>query len=228
MSETSPVWDKLTFDEDGVAYLKPCVDIVFYWTGSLFDRVDGILNQYQRSLDSIRSSVTFYRTETMTSARRVKKDSFDLLPFWFKKPQARRKIYMLYLESGDAVDEPSDRAFRFQAIEVEGSSMGAVRLILPVSTVDGSARAFVNLALDFGRKTKFAFGQAGYSVNWNELGDFGTEAMEAMLSIGRRYPGIDLSNPAVTEFAIPKGIKCVNWLTFLTPEQGSNWAASPN
>src|SRR5262249_54288950 len=154
----------------------------------------------------------------MSSARRVKKDSVDLLPFWLKKPQARRRIYMLFLESGDVADEPSDRAFRFDAIEVDGSAKGSVRLVLPVNTVDTSARAFLDLALGFGKKMTFDFGQAGYSVNWNELGDYSTEAMEAMLAVGRRYPGIDLSNPKVTSFAIPKGIKCVNWLTFLNQE----------
>ncbi len=185
MSESSPVWEKLIFQEDDVDYLKPCLDIVFYWTGSLFDRVEGILNIYESSLDSIRSSVTFYRTETMSSARRVKKDSVDLLPFWLKKPQARRRIYMLFLESGDVADEPSDRAFRFDAIEVDGSAMGSVRLVLPVSTVDTSASAFLDLALSLGTKMTFDFGQAGYSVNWNELGDYSTEAMEAMLAVGR-------------------------------------------
>src|ERR1051326_4109738 len=108
MSETSVVWDKLTFRQDEVDYLKPCLDIVFYWTGSMFDRAEGILNIYQRSLDSIKSNVSFYRTETMTSARHVKKDTFDLLPFWFKKTVARRRIYMLYLENGHVAQESSD------------------------------------------------------------------------------------------------------------------------
>ena len=40
-----------------------------------------------------------------------------------------------------------------------------------------------------------------------------------MVPIGRRHPGIDLAYPAMSNYAAADGIKCVNWLAFLSPGQ---------
>src|SRR5262249_30636950 len=130
MTNTDSVWNKLTFQEEGVDYLKPCLDVVFYWTGSVFDRVDGIVDFYRQSLERIKSGVTFYRTETMSSARRIKKDTLGLVPFWFQKTKTRRENYMLDLDSGAVADAPSDRGFCLQAMEFPDRPMGFVRLLL--------------------------------------------------------------------------------------------------
>ena len=51
--------------------LKLCLDVTLYWTGSAFDHVDGIVDFYNQSMEIIGKNVTFYRTETMKSARPV-------------------------------------------------------------------------------------------------------------------------------------------------------------
>jgi hypothetical protein len=132
MPVLNPSWDALTVTSDGVTCLKPCRDIVFYWTGSVFDRAAGIIEFYRRSLALLRPHATFFRTETMRGAQPLKKDSLELVPFWLGETKTRRETYMLYLESGRVADEPSDTAFYLQALEYGAMAKGYVRLILPV------------------------------------------------------------------------------------------------
>jgi hypothetical protein len=145
----------------------------------------------------------------MSAARRIKKDTFDLLPLWFKETSTKRDVYMLFLESGSVADEPSDRAFALDATP----GIGSVRLILPVSFASELPR-YLALALELADLIPFDSGHAGYAVNWNHLGHHEREAVRTM-NLLTRYPGLDLSHQFLTKFNVTKGIKCVSWLTFL-------------
>jgi hypothetical protein len=201
----------LTFKHEALVYLLPCAEVTLYWAGDHLEKKGGILEFYQQSLDAVGDTIAFYRTETMSSARRVKKDTLDLIPFWFNQPKAKRDIYMMFLESGSEADEPSDRAFVLNA----APGMGFVRLIQPIAHADDADR-FLNQALALAQMIPFDFGQAGYSINWNELGLYKSDAVRAMNGL-TRYPGLDLADPSTTMFIVTKGIKCVSWLTFISP-----------
>jgi len=145
-----------------------------------------------------------------------------MLPFWLEQTATRRPIYMMFLESGGVADEPSDAAFALQANEAGLQSMGYIRLVLPLVLANEPEGAFASLANGFAGSLDFAFGQAGYAVNWNDLGHYGVDAMNGMRRIAGRHPGVDLSHPAVTQYAVAKGgIKSINWLTFITPDHVS-------
>lgn len=211
MNDINTLFDRLTFKDEDFVYLKPCLDITLYWSGSVFDHSDGIVNFYRQSLELIGEGLRYFRTETMSKARPIKKDTIGLIPFWFQGTDTRRDIYMLFLESGAAPDEPSDRAFALNA----APGMGFVRLILPVSYIAESISPFLDLATNLGQTLAYDFGQAGLALNWNHLGDYGSRAKEAMNSLANRYPGLDMSHPFCTKYVVSKGIKCVNWLTYL-------------
>lgn len=214
MSNLKELAESLTLRQDNDIYLKPCMDIVLYWAGTPFERSDGIVAFYERSLELIGKDVKYFRTETMTAAKPLKKDTLGLLPFWFKETDSRRDIYMLYIESGSKPDEPSDRAFALNA----APGIGYIRLVLPLSYAK-SAAAFADLAMSLGQSLPYDFGQAGVAINFNHLlSKYKQEALQSMNSIGNRFPGIDLAHPFSTQFIVTKGIKCINWLTFLNPE----------
>jgi hypothetical protein len=216
MTEKDMRFDALTFRQGDLGYLLPCVDVTLYWAGSVFDHSAGILDFYRQSLALITADLTFYRTETMGAARPLKKDTFDLLPLWLGQKAARRDIYMLFLESGAAADEPSDLAFAMSA----SPGMGYVRLMLPPSYAVESRDAFLDLALRLGRTLSFDSGQGGFALNWNPLGKQTRRPVQTMHALAARYPGLDISYPSTTQFVVLKGIKGVNWLTFL----GSDYA----
>src|SRR5262245_25645684 len=143
MSDIESVLGKVASQDEGFVYIRPCLDVTLYWAGSAFDRSGGIVSFYRQALDVVGSDLKSFRTETMTAARPLKKDTLDLVPFWFQETTSRRDIYMLFLESGAVPDEPSDRAF---ALNV-APGMGFVRAILPVSYLTDSPSSFLSLAL---------------------------------------------------------------------------------
>jgi len=214
MQETEAVFEKLTYEEKGFTYIKPCLDITFFWAGSVFDRSDDVIEFYQQCLDVLGGSIKYYRTETMTKANPLKKDTLGLLPFWFHKTKSRRDIYMLFLESGPTPDEPSDRAFALNA----APDYGYVRLVLPTSFISESVASYLDLAMNMGKMSSYEFGQAGFALNWNHLGKNKRGVLRVMNSLANRYPGLDMSHPFCTKFIAAKGIKCTNWLTFLSSD----------
>lgn len=224
MQESDKTFTRLTRSEGDVVFLQPCLDVVCYWSGSAFDRADGIVEFYRLCLELIGDRLRYYRTETMSRSRRLGKDSLELVPFWFSKTKARRDIYMLNLESAAHADEPSDCAFAMQAIEDAdpNEAVGFVRLVLPVARVEPDAAPFAELALRLFASIDCASGNAGYSLNWNELSDEEESARGAMSAIRKRYPGLDLSDPSSSMYCSATGIKCVNWLTHV----GSRHVAS--
>jgi hypothetical protein len=213
MTDIVQLSEQLTLRQDNAIYLQPCLDIVLYWSGTPFERSDGIVAFYERSLELVGKGLKFFKTETMGSPKPVKKDTLGLMPFWFKETESRRDIYTLSLESGASRDEPSDRAFSMAA----APGMGYVRLMLPVSFVAESPQPFLELASSLSETLPYDFGQAGLSVNWKRRGGFGRPAMLAMTSMASRHPGFDLADPYCSMFIVTQGIKCVNWLTFLGP-----------
>ncbi len=214
MNETEAIFEKLTYQEKGFTYIRPCLDITFYWAGSVFDRSDNVIEFYRQCLDVLGGSIKYYRTETMTKSKPLKKDTLDLLPFWFQKTKSKRDIYMLFLESSPIPDEPSDRAFALNA----APDNGYMRLILPTSFISESVASYIDLAINMGKMFSYNFGQAGFAINWNHLGKNKRGILREMNSLANRYPGLDMSHPFCTQFIASKGIKCANWLTFLSSD----------
>jgi hypothetical protein len=223
MTSASESQPEFVFQKDGVDYLKLCLEVTVYWASSIYDQVEGILDFYEQSLGLLKKDLRQYITKGVL--RRVKKDSFEILPLWLTKPKARHNIMTLTLDGATTRDGASDRAFILRAIE--SKKTGLVRLVLPVDFFATSATPFVELAKSLVRKLNFSFGHAGYSVNWNDWGDLSHKAELELYPLGRRHPGIDLPNLNGMLFVIPKGIKCINWLTFLNAdycEQLGGWA----
>jgi len=214
-------WDDivkdLTFQKDDITYLRPCLDITLYWAGSPFARSDGlregIIAFYNRCIETVGSDFKFYRTETMSRDRPVKKDTLGLLPLWFQGTDTRRDIYTLLLESATRPEESSDRAFILEANPLNGF----VRLVLPLSFIEDSTLPLLDLSKYLGGIFPFDFGLAGLSVNWRPvgLGNYDRLAKRTLHALAPRYSGLELPHPACTAYIVSKGIKCVNWLTFL-------------
>jgi hypothetical protein len=217
MSREAQLFEQFHFQKNGTDYLKLCLDVTVYWVGSVFDRVEGVLDFYQQSMEFLRDHTRFYVTETMGDAEPVRDDTAELLPFWLRTPH-RRDIYILRLESAPNPHASSDRAFEFRALEFHDPPRGALRLVLPPDLVGESASPFVERARKLVRRLRFSSGHGGYAINWNKLGLLRTEAKSKLPFIAGRFPGVDLDDASAALYAIPNGIKRVNWLTLLNPE----------
>lgn len=204
-----------TFHAEGVEYMKLCFDFTAYWVGSAFERAAGIVHFYRRSLALLGPGVRFHETDTSGGARPVDADALELLPFWLTGTRSRRSIYILSLESGAAPNLPSDRAFLLRAWEATEPPVGCVRVVLPARFADDAGEAAVSVFADLVSGLRHHSGHAGFSVNWNETGDYGVYAQRTMGTLARRHPGLDLPDTTAALAGIAHGFKRVSWLTLL-------------
>lgn len=203
----------LVFQKDGVDYLKLCVDVTLYFIGPLSTHSEGIKDFYDQAMSMIKREIVQYETGTMSKPRRIKADTFDMLPLWVTDSKSKQDMMQLRLDNSTGPDSAADRAFQF--VYFDYHKAGAVRLVLPTSFVEESASPLASLAQSLARRLTFCAGLGGYSLNWNKLGELAYEAKNHISVISRRHPGIDVPDLAGDIRVMSKGIKCVNWLTFL-------------
>jgi Protein of unknown function (DUF3396) len=206
----------LIFEKDGMEYMKLCVDITVYWTGSVFGRKHAILLAYSNALDVVGTALKHYATGSMPRFRPIDRTTFKLLPEWLNTADPREDTeYILKFESHPTPNMYSDTALFLWAIEYRNREVGAIRLVLPISTINGSSDTLHHLAVAILSPLDFHSGHSGYAINWSYLGRYASASRQAMRMLARRFPGIDLPHPLSTLMAIPSGIKRINWLTFL-------------
>ena len=202
-----------------IAVTRLCVDVTVYWRGSSFDHVDSIRRFYDRALAEIADEVKFFRTGSMSSAKKVRADTLKMVPRWFSDPKRRPDMYMMSLECGSRPDELSDRGLRLVADEEDEEPVGALQLYLPVSFISDGASRLLGLTGELVSEGSFESGHAGYSLNWDHLGEHAFDATAKMFDVSRRYLGVDLFDLDATLFSMrtthPSALKCVNWLTIL-------------
>jgi hypothetical protein len=230
LKERATVLDRtLVFvDDEGVEFMKLCVDVTLYWKGTAHEHRDGILHFYSEAMNSIRSRVRFYETEDMEGAVPVSSGTFDELPSWLASSGPAKDVASLHLYAGTVPNLPSDVAFQFQAeVPPEGDAVGMVRMVLPATTVESSGEPLLERALTLGAALRFHSGYAGYAIHWDPLGELAFDAQTRMGILARRYPAIELPEVTATLMAIPSGMKRINWLSFVGDELMSDKGLLP-
>ena len=91
--------------------------------------------------------------------------------------------------------------------------VGRVRLVLPIDFIAASAAPFVELAKNLVAKLDFASATAATPSTGTTWG-ISPDAEREALPLGQRRPGMTFRTSTGMLFVIPRGIKCVNWLTF--------------
>jgi len=201
---------ELVDDEDfeGTVNLRLCADILAFLPGPFRDHAPGLRHFYQVALNLIGSHVRYYLFDGEGRFKKVKADTLRALPDWADQHVAERNVYGLDLESGNAPDEQSDRAFQMY---IAAAGMGFVRLILPAESLQ-DADAFVAIARDCLDALRFTSAYAGYAVNVRRTYNTQREAGRVAM-ISRRFPGIDLDSPLLSADFLDDSLKSVNWLT---------------
>lgn len=203
----------LSPDSPVVARVRLCVDLLIYYRGGVRENRDGILDFYQRSMDIVGTTVKFQGIDRRGRMKKVTEKSFDLLPFWLSDSAAQRSEYGLVFESGEHPSDVSDTAFHFYHGTL---APGCLRLILPVEFLKGEGKErFLHLTEVATRRLRILAGSAGFAVNMAE-GFPSQQQGGHIYKISRRYHGIDLGDPMSFAKFMKFGIKCVNWLTFLS------------
>ena len=191
--------------------LKLCLDFTLYYEGGFKANAEGILHFYRESLEHIREHVNFYATDGRRKLRRVRQETFEMLPFWASDEAAPRPIYGLMLTSGKTAEDASDRSFQMYD---DGGDPGYVRLLLPLEFINQGVADYIALVKSLASRLKFHSGYAGYGVNIDQ--DY-PESMQngVVYTLSRRYRGVEFGRPHMFASFLREGIKSVNWLTFL-------------
>lgn len=201
-------------NDDGVEFMKLTVDVTVYWVGLAYDHRDGLLHFYKEALALIKDRLKFYLRQDMDRWKPITADVFKQLPDWLDGSDRSKEMVSLDLQGGGPdPNVPSDVAFRFWADQEEAA--GSIRLVLPTTFVEESPAPLLKLALSLPKELHFHSGHAGYSINYDHLGDLAYDADLRMGILARRYPAIDLPAPGSTLMALPGGMKRINWITLL-------------
>jgi hypothetical protein len=167
----------------------------------------------------VKDCLKFYETGDMAGARQIKESTFNILPSWLDSRKRESDIFMINLESGAKKNEPSECNLFMLADEEDEEPLGALRLNLPLSSMEKGPESYIQLVRELIEKIDFESGHAGYGLHWDPRGEMSLEALEKMFYVSKRYKGIDLSDMDVTLVSMrrtkPNGIKCINWLTLL-------------
>jgi len=205
--------------EDGAQIVSDCAEIIFYWRGSVYDRVEAVQHFYDGAMQGMQSHVKWYETESMAEVHRVEATTFRLLPRWLRTSRARRGMIALMLETGKEAESSSDLAFSIFCDEEDPQPMGYIRLVTPCAVLERDPAVFLNTALYLVNGLEFESGTAGYAVNWDKRSELSARAEPHLARIAGTYPGMEIPDPNTTLIALQNSeqpaFKRVNWVTFL-------------
>ncbi len=209
----------MSFQHDGIDILKPCFNVLVYWQGGLQEHAAGILRFYEKSMELIRDQLRFYQTTWMKRPKKIKP---DILRFVHDAvaPDNPNPEEMQYLRLWDGLkpDAATDRSFKLHPLPV--LKAGMVRLVLPLDTMLEGPERLIALTQELVADLRFCWGSAGYSLEYNDMGDRSASGQREIYPLLSRYPGIDLDSPSGTIRKMEEGagFGCINWLTMLGPE----------
>lgn len=218
MNPRDAIGARFDFKDDGVDYLKLCLDVCLYFQGSLREHAAGVKRFYQTAMDLVGDRFTFYQSEWMKRPKKMSPEVKNLLPEWLDDLEDHG-LYMLFLESGTTKSAVSDAAFTLHAMSAR--NLGALRLVLPADFIAQGAARLIDVAKQAASDLRFVSGHGGFALHFNDRGDLTVPAQHAVWPVVARYHGVDCTNIGsllyAMEESLPKGqgLKCVNWLTFV-------------
>lgn len=189
-----------------------CADIVFYfdgWVDTLKLNAEGLMDCYKLAIELVGDDMRWVLINGEGHFRKINKKMFEMLPFWVSSDGPDEGTYGVNMQGGPEKNGRIDKGFVFHR-----SIASSIRLTLPVEYMLDDPERFAKLASAMAQRLKFATGSAGFSVNlvpeqWQWMEG------EHLYMLSRRFSGLDLGVPGKwSKYAI-RGLKTVNWLTFL-------------
>jgi len=195
--------------DDEECLIKFCSYFTLYQKGSLYEKPEEHLNFYQQGIDLIRPHATFFDVDGKWKYKKIRKDTFDLFPFWVSKNED--KPYGIRIEAGRFPEEVSEYAFQF-------SDETYIRFVLPIEFLFQSPDSFVELVKKTVGNFEFYSGHAGIGTNTHHNLPGADPDLTPIYALSRRYRGVDWGFPQYFGDLSEFGIKGVNWLTLVGEE----------
>ncbi len=204
-------------DSNDVVYIRPCWSLVLFFEGPLAEHAEGVLDFYREGIDWIGEHLRYHQTGTMKKPRRLKiktnAEKQDLLFINEKSPH----IFKLFLESDSSATTAPGYGL---VVYYNGiKTVGALRLFLPAEETASNEAIYAERARQAAARLRFSSGFAGFGLSRAEEADISCEYRPDIYFVSRRYRGVNVGELLQGMYAIPNGIRGVNWLTFV----GQRW-----
>lgn len=203
------------YDEMQFEYIKLCFVFRLYWIGSLSAHAAGLLRYYQQVWPIIAPHIIGWRNAAKRrKPAKANKNTGSILSAWLQDPSsAPPMMCLLDLFNKEYDQQAADVRLDFAGLDFRGG--GSVTLNVPAEWVEADPTGYANWYAELAGTFEFCSGLAGYGVDYTDLGEANTVALQRLYGLGRRHPGLDVG--AKFSNHLGQGIKGVNWLTFLHP-----------
>ncbi len=207
LREYNEVWDNQRL-------FTACVEMMLWYHHE--DSIDGeqgqpaLLHTYQTMVGAIRDRANFFSKSESTNRRKIKKDSYDLMPYSMsltQKSSLGPTNQITFLQGG--AEDESDVFF-----DMHQTSCGYIRFGLSMEEVIADPQKYLDLCLNAAAELKFQSGIAGFSMNYEDVYINGQENLT--MPIIARFKGVNVSH--AWRYRTMDGIPTVNWLTFVNTE----------
>jgi len=191
--------------------LKLCVDCTLFYDGGPRANAAALQAFYEHALQIIGSHIRYGSTGGSSRLKKVNKQMLNALPTWLDSATSEPDVYGLKLESGSTADDISDQALYFFD---DLRSPGVIRLMLPVEFLGTDGASLRKLVLDVVPGFRLLSAYAGFAVN--VALDYPSHFPDwAVHGLSRRFRGVDFTHPLYFASFMRRGIKSINWLTFI-------------
>ncbi|CAM2009674.1 type VI immunity family protein [Acanthopleuribacter pedis] len=207
LSETKEIIDELDFYSQQAMTFG--FEVRVYFNGTLKENAAGVQAFYDKAVELGRKKFKYVAVNDNERFKKVKKDTFDMLPFW-ASDACEDPAYLLYLKGGKHKDSVNDWNFVYD----EASGPTWLRLMVPAEEGANhydTARALLTLAAEHLDLTS---GYAGYGAVIQE--DYDSDSSESNFHACRaRFLGIEFLDPLPARALFKEHLSAVNWLTLI-------------
>ena len=191
-----------------------CIEVMFTYRSSetMPPPRQGLRHAYDVMVEAIHNRANYFSTQGSVKRKKIKASAYELVPYSLNHSDTEEDsgLNQITLLRGENKGDYSDLFFQWNDIDDS-----YVRLCLPIEEVIANPEKYLALCLDAGSELQFQFGQAGFSMNYEDIYINGEEYLADPI-IGR-FPGVNVLHPWFYRHR-HDGLPTINWLTFVRNE----------
>jgi hypothetical protein len=207
--------------EVGEHLITPCAEVMVFSRTALAAGAQGMLAFYESFRKRWGGEATFYRTNTMTRAKKATRRTLEMLPFWLQDDKSLQEgLLGLHLHGGQG-----GRDYALPMFEMFSDQSNAeapysfFRMAFSLDWARKNPGALVDLTHEALATFPLHWGYAGYSLLWEEEEIYDEdETISALQEFMEEHPGLSYGDPFSFLARSRSGLIDVNWLTLLGPD----------
>lgn len=201
--------------KNGDTKVSLCVELaIFLKTSVLKAASEQLATLYQQVVDRWGGRFQWYLTDTMTKWRKASAKTLDIVPYWCKDPNEKKKPISIKFHSGkDGAD------YHLPVLDIGHHNLGYkdsdgyIQVCIPAE--EFSAEDWIDFVKEALQNFPFRSGYAGYSLGWNDRSvEMSEQAPKIVSPWMERFEGLGCPAADICDLQMPP----TNWLSLLGEE----------